>query len=90
MFRRQRSTTISERELAVLNQARAEVAKMPDVLSRHDGMTTLVTCYSCRRDHRIKRSVHGTFCPCGSTSFHPRGVLDVPVFVGAAQEEAVA
>lgn len=87
-FRRKRSTTISERELAVLERAKEEVAKMPEVLARTSGMTIRIACYSCRRDHLVRRSVHGTVCTCGSKSWRPLGALDVPPFLG--MDEAVA
>ncbi|HAM55616.1 MAG TPA: hypothetical protein DCQ64_09490 [Candidatus Rokubacteria bacterium] len=79
---------MDERELAVLNHARAEVAKMPEVLDRTDGFTLRIHCYSCRRDHRIQRSVHGTVCTCGSTSWRPLGACEIPPFPFAG--EAVA
>lgn len=77
-FRRKRNTTMSERELAVLSSAQAEVRKMPAILARGSASEFRIHCYECRRDHRITRSVYGTRCDCGSTSFRTLGALDLP------------
>lgn len=87
MFRRKRNTTMSERELAILSAAKAEVERMPETLARTSGASIRIHCYECRRDHRITRSVHGTVCHCGSTSFRTLGALALPV---APPAEAVA
>lgn len=78
-FRRKRNTTMSERELAVLSQAQAEVRKMPAILARGSASEFRIHCYECRRDHRITRSIYGTRCDCGSTSFRTLRTLDLPV-----------
>lgn len=79
MFRRKCNTTMSERELAVLAHARAEVEKMPAVLARTGPGPVRVFCYECRRDHRVQRTVHGMRCDCGSASFRVLGALALPV-----------
>lgn len=75
---------MTEGEFAMLERARGEVAKMPAVLERMGSASLRIYCYGCKRDHRITRSVHGTRCHRGSSSFTYLRALDMAPVPGAA------